>query len=217
MSWRRALAFAGLTSGLLGLAINLAIILPSLITASPGTPVALTLPAALVSFWTYFTHLTNLGLVLLYLADISGWRSLRWLRDPHPRAAMAVYITLVMVYYHFMLAPHLQFEGALLVATLLLHYVAPLCYLGWWATALPHGQLRLADLPWMLVPGLAYVAWVLARGALTAEYPYDILDAGRFGYLTVGIGVGVLALAVLVLAGLVLLADRLLAGERRRA
>src|SRR5690606_38541484 len=115
---RRALAFAGLTSGLLGLAINLAIILPSLITASPGTPVALTLPAALVSFWTYFTHLTNLGLVLLYLADISGWRSLRWLRDPHSRAAMAVYITLGMVHYHFTLAPHPQSEGALPVPPL---------------------------------------------------------------------------------------------------
>lgn len=217
MSWRRALALVGLVVGLLGLAINLAIILPSLTTVSTGNPAALSVPAALVSFWTYFTHLTNLGLVLVYIASLGVWRGLGWLRGPRTAAAMAVYGTLVTVYYHFMLAPHLQFEGALLVATVLLHYLAPLCYLGWWATAMPHGQLRLADLPWLLVPGLAYVGWVLARGALTGEYPYDILDAGRFGYLTVGIGVGVLAVAVLALAGLVLLADRLLAGDRKPA
>ncbi|HEV7278304.1 MAG TPA: Pr6Pr family membrane protein [Devosiaceae bacterium] len=217
MAWHRALAPVGLSVGLVGLTVDFAIIVPSLMTVSAGDPIALSLPGALVSFWTYFTHLTNLGLLLVYLSVLSSWRGLAWFRRPRAMAAMAVYITLVMVYYHFMLAPYYQFEGPLLLATILLHYVAPLCYLGWWAMAVPHGQLRARDVLWILVPGLAYVAWVLLRGALTGQYPYDILDAGRFGYLTVGTGVGALALAVSTIAGVAVLVDRLLARHRHPA
>jgi hypothetical protein len=204
MRWRSALALFGLLVGGVGLLINLVIIVPSL-TADRS------LPGALISFWTYFTHLTNLALLLVYLAALTGWRGLGWFGLPRVMAAMAAYITLVMVYYHFMLAPYYSFEGALLVATMLLHYVAPLSYLLWWAVAAPHGGLRYRHVPWMLVPGLLYVAWALARGAVVGEYPYAILDAGTNGYAAVAAGVATLALAVLLLSGLAVLVDRLLA------
>jgi len=45
---------------------------------------------------------------------------------------MGGYILLVMLYYHFMLHPYYTFEGNLLIATYLLHYVAPIIYLAWW-------------------------------------------------------------------------------------
>jgi len=179
-------------------------------TVTETNPVARSLPDALVSFWTYFTHLTNLGLVLVYLASLSGWRGLAWFRKPQTLALMAGYISLVMVYYHFMLAPLYKFEGGLLVATFLLHYVAPLCYLGWWASFADHGMLRFADVPGMLVPGLVYLGWALLRGAVTGEYPYDILDAARNGYPGVAIGVGILLVAVAGFCALIVLADRLI-------
>jgi hypothetical protein len=217
MSWRRALALFGLFAGLLGLGINFVMTVPALTTVSATNPVARSLPGALVNFWTYFTHLTNLGLLLVYLASLGGWRSLAWFRRPRTAAAAVVYISLVMIYYHFMLAPYNRFDGLLLLATLLLHYLTPLCYLGWWAIVAPHGQLRLSDVPWILVPGLVYVAWVLARGALAGEYPYDILDAGRFGYAAVATGVSVLAVAVCLLAGLAVFIDKLLARRTETA
>jgi hypothetical protein len=217
VSWQRALALIGLLAGLLGLGINLVTIVPSLTSVSATNPVARALPEALVHFWTYFTHLANLGLLLAYLAGLGGWRGLGWFRRPRTTAELAVYATLAMVYYHFMLAPHYRFEGPLLLATLLLHYVASLCFLGWWIGALPHGQLRYVDMPWMLIPGLAYVAWVLARGAVVGDYPYAILDAGRFGYATVASGVAILAVAVCLLAGLAVFLDTLLARRRTTA
>lgn len=199
----------GILIGFAGLSINFAILMPAVMTVSETNPVARSLPDALINFWTYFTHLANLGLVPVYLAALTGWRWLAWFARPQTRAAMAGYILLVMLYYHFMLSPFYQFEGPLLIATIILHYVAPIYYLAWWALFTPHGSLRFADIPVMLVPGLIYVAWALGRGALIGEYPYDILDAGKNGYLAVAIGVAILVAAVTVFCALVVSADKL--------
>ncbi len=196
--------------GIAGLATDFAVIMPPLLSVAPGNPVARSFTDALVNFWTYFTHLTNLGLVLVYVAAQTRWGWLSWFRRPRTQALMAGYILLVMLYYHFMLAPLYHFEGPLLVSTILLHYVAPLYYLAWWAICAPHGSLRLASLPAMLVPGIAYVAWALARGAVTGEYPYEILDAGKNGYGAVAVGIAALLAAVTAFCALVVAADRLI-------
>lgn len=201
-------ALLGMLIGLAGLSIDFVVIVPAVMSVTPTNPVARSLPEALVNFWTYFTHLINLGLVLVYLASLAGWRWLAWFDRPHTRALMAGYILLVMFYYHFMLAPYYRFEGPLLVGTILLHYVAPIYYLAWWVLFAPHGNLRFGQMPWMLVPGLVYVAWVLARGAIVGEYPYDILDAGKNGYPQVAVGVSVLVAAVAGFCALVIFADR---------
>ena len=123
---------------------------------------------------------------------------------------MGGYILLVMIYYHVMLSGLYTFEGPLLWATIILHYVAPIYYLLWWALFAPHPRLRYPEVGWMIIPGLAYVAWALLRGAVTGEYPYDILDAGKFGYGAVAIGVGVLVVMVLVFCVAMVTADKLL-------
>jgi hypothetical protein len=123
---------------------------------------------------------------------------------------MGGYILVVMLYYHFVLASLYELEGAIQVAAIILHYVAPIYYLGWWALFAPHGGLRLVDTPLMLIPGLAYLAWVLVRGVVVGEYPYLIVDAAKIGYVQVGIGAGTLLLAVLVLCAILVGADRLL-------
>ncbi len=208
---KAAVACIGLAAGLIGLAIDAWMIFPSVMAVSAGNPVARSLPDATVYFWTFFTHLTNLWLLLVYAAMLSHWRRLTWFRLPVIQASAAAFITLVMLFYHFMLAPTLHMQGALAVATYLLHYVAPIIYLVWWTGFAPHGALRWSHIPAMLLPGIAYVAWVLLRGAVVGEYPYDILDAGKFGYGTVAIGVGMLLLAVSLFCVFLVLADRWLA------
>ena len=208
---RNFLILAGLAAGAVGLALDGWSIFPSVMTESATNPVARSFPDAFVYFWTFFTHLTNLWLLATYAAMLTEWRWLGWFRRPVTMASAAAFITLVMVYYHFMLAPTLNMEGALLVATILLHYVAPLIYLVWWAVAAPHGMLRLGAIPAMLLPGIGYVAWVLLRGAVVDEYPYAILDAGQFGYGVVAIGVGTLLVAVTVFSAILIVADGWLA------
>lgn len=210
-------ALLALLVGIVGLAIDAWIIFPSLLTVSAANPVARSFPDAFINFWTYFTHLTNLGLVLVYVSELSSWRWLGWFRQPRTQALMAGFITLVMVFYHFMLAPYYKMEGALAVATFLLHYVTPIAYLVWWAAFAGHGTLRFRDIPLMWIPGLVYVAWVLVRGALWAhEYPYDILNPDKFGYGGVAIGVGIIFVAVTVFCAILVWLDGIL-GKRRRA
>lgn len=207
---RIAATILGILIGLVGLGIDFFEILPATMTVSATNPVARSLPDALINFWTYFTHLTNLGLVLVYVAALTRWRWLSWLATPRWMALTGGYILLVMIYYHVMLSGLYTFEGPMLWATIILHYVAPIYYLLWWALFAPHGRLRFAEIGWMLVPGLVYVAYALVRGALVGEYPYDILDAGKFGYGTVAIGVGALIVAVIVFCIAMVGADKLL-------
>lgn len=202
-------AAIGVIIGILGLAIDAWVIFPPLMAQGRGAL------DVFVYYWTYFTHLTNLGLVLVYLAGLLPWRGLGWFRRPQTQTLMAGLITLVMLFYHFMLAPYYQMEGALQVATILLHYVTPIAYLGWWALCAPHGSLKIRDLPIMLLPGLLYVAWVLIRGLWAHEYPYDILNPDKLGYGGVAIGVGIIFVAVSIFCLLLIWLDGILGRTRQ--
>lgn len=212
-----AWAGAGLAIGVAGLVIDASLIFPSMSVVSATNPVARSFPDTFVYFWTYFTHLTNLWLVVCYLAYITEWRWLSLFRRSTMQASAAAFITLVMLFYHFMLAPYLEMQGALEVATYMLHYVAPVMYLAWWAFGAPHGRLTWGSVPLILLPGVIYVAWVLLRGAVVNEYPYDILDAGKNGYGGVAIGVLILLVAVAIFAALLVGTDKLIARRRTRA
>lgn len=213
---RSILIGLGVVAGLVGLTINAAIMVPAEMSVTAAHPVARSLAETLVFYWTYFTHLTNLWLLLTYLAIVSGWRVLAPLARPFAMTSAAALIALVMVFFHFMLAPVSKMTGMLIWASYLLHYVTPLTYLAFWLLFMPHGRLRFGQLPAMLAPGLVYAAWALGRGAVVHEYPYAILDADKLGYGKVAISVGVIIAAVAVFAALLIVIDRLL-GRRRGA
>lgn len=213
---RIAYAAIALLVGVVGLGIDAWIIFPSRMSVGADGAAAHSFLDTFVYYWTYLTHLSNLGLVLVYLAELTGWGWLGWFRRPQTQAMLAAFITLVMVFYHFMLAPYIAMKGALGVASNLLHYAAPLAFLGWWALFAPHGRLRWRDLPFMLVPGLLYVAWVLVRGLWANEYPYEILDPSKSGYGGVAIGVGIIFVGISLLCALLIWLDGLL-GRRTAA
>lgn len=197
--------FAGLAIavGVVGLYLDFSVIADTM-TASAQNPVPRSLLNMLIYYWTFLTNLSNFGLILIYLSDLTRWRWLGWFRHPVTRAGTAGIMMLVMFFYHFMLAPTLPpVPPAITVSNLLLHYVTPLLYLGWWAGFGTHGALRFRDVPVMLVPGLSYVVYVLVRGLIAGEYPYTILDPTfaipghpAQGYLGVAVGVGILVALV---------------------
>lgn len=212
--------FAGLAIaiGVVGLYLDFSVIAGTM-TATAQNAVPRSLPKMLIYYWTFLTNLSNLGLILVYLSDLTRWRWLDWFRHPVTRAGMAGIMTLVMFFYHFMLAPTLpEVPQAITISNILLHYVTPILYLAWWATLGTHGTLRLRDVPVMLVPGLSYVAYVLVRGLIAGEYPYTILDPTfaipghpAQGYLGVAIGVGVLVVLVAIFDLLLVGIDSLIA------
>jgi len=169
---------------------------------------------ALLWFFTYFTILTNLMLVLIYLSALSSTRWLGWWRSPVTRGMMAAAMTLVMGFYHFVLAATWQPQGLFHLADVLLHYATPLVYLGWWLAFQAKGRLRLSDIGWMLLPPLGWLAWTMARGAVVNEYPYPVLEVARLGFPQVFANITGLLVVLLVLFALVVLIDRAL-GSRQ--
>lgn len=181
MSLKRLATFTGLIVGTLTLVLQFYLTL--LLRLGKGD----SLGGALWFYFTFFTILTNLMLVLIYLSELDQTRWLGWWRSPATRAMMAGIMVVVSVFYHVMLADLWQPTGLQLLADIVLHYVAPWFFVVWWLLFQPHGQLAWRNLWAMTSFPLVYLAWAMLRGAIVDEYPYPILEANTRGYGAVAI------------------------------
>jgi len=204
MTARKLLGSIGFSIGLAGLALQFGISIPSFMAAGNS------LPGAVIKYFSYFTILTNIALVLVYLSDLTPPSWLNWFRVPVTRGMMAAAMTLVMSFYHFVLAGTWKPEGLFLVCDIALHYIAPIAYLLWWVLLAPHRALAWPDIPAMIVPPAVYVAYVMVRGAIVAEYPYAVLEANRLGYGPAFLNIAALLAGFTVLCAMVIAADHVL-------
>lgn len=204
MSRSRIAALVGFLVGLGALLLQISISLPARMSQGDN------LLGALIWFFTYFTILTNLMLVLVYLSEITSARWLNWWRLPNTRGMMAGAIALVMGFYHFVLAAQWTPEGLFWLADIALHYATPVLYLLWWLVFGRSGLLRVRDVPLMLLPPLVWLAWAMGRGAIVNEYPYPVLEAHVIGYPAVLANVAGLLVILLLLFVAVVVIDRLL-------
>jgi hypothetical protein len=175
------------------------------------------LVAGAIRFLSYFTILSN---ILVALAMTLPWaapdtRMGRFFLEPSVRTAILVYIIIVAVIYHYLLAPLWNPQGLQLLATTIEHVVAPALYIVDWALFVPKGTLQFKSaFAWLGFP-FAYAGYSLLHGAATGFYPYPFLDVTTLHYERVLVNMGVLV-AVFAALGLALIAlDRFLA--RRKA
>ena len=141
-------------------------------------------PAALtLNFFSYFTILSNflVALALTAPAVAPNSRLGRWALSEGVRAAVAMYIVVVGVTYHFLLAATWNPQGWSLLANNLLHYVMPAAFVIDWLAFTPKGRLRWIDPVKWLVPVLAYGAWTLLHGELNGWWPYWFVDVDTLG------------------------------------
>ncbi len=213
---RRLLAGLGIVVGITGLLIDFWVIVGGMTTPSAGNP-AHSLAYTVIYYFTFLTHIANTGLVLAYVSATAktGW--LGWFRAERTRAMLAGLIVLVGLFYHLLLAPTLHLQGPIVYANVLLHYVAPLLYVVWWAAYSPHGGLRWREIPSMLVAPLSYLIWVLLQGAVLHDYPYDIIDVDHLGYGPAIVNALVVFVELTILLLLVVGADHLLARRQGRS
>jgi hypothetical protein len=175
---RRAVAALLAAVGWLALVLQLGIMLRN--AANAGT----SLLAAVGSFLSFFTVLTNLLVAVALAATVpaAAPRTLRPLVEPSGATALAGYITVVGVVYSLVLRQLWNPAGAQLVADVLLHDVMPLAYVIYWLAFVPKGRLGWRHVrSWLLYPAL-YAAASLVRGALVHVYPYPFIDVGALGY-----------------------------------
>ncbi|WP_207281083.1 Pr6Pr family membrane protein [Pseudomonas sp. FW300-N2F2] len=146
----------------------------------------------LVSFFSFFTVLTNLWVAVVLTWELTPRPApaRRWFLQPSVRSGVAASIALVSLAYNLLLRHLWQPEGWQFVADELLHDVVPLLYIAYWWRWVPKGSLRLGHIGlWMIYP-LVYFAYVLLRGDLLAAYPYPFIDVASLGYPQVFINAG---------------------------
>jgi hypothetical protein len=166
--------------------------------------------STLVFFFTFYTILTNIMLVLIYLSEVAEWRWLDWWRSPVTRGMMAGAIALVGIFNHLLLANLQDLTGLRSLADTILHYITPAWFVLWWLLFQPKQRLKLADIPVMLLPTLIWLVWAMVRGAVVSEYPYPILDAIKLGYGQVAINCVFVFIGLLLIYLVVIGLDRVL-------
>lgn len=206
---RTLLTWLGLAFGVAGLVLQFTISMQAMVGSGRD------IPGALGAFFSYYTILTNIVLVLIYLSEVlpAAWLSL--FRHPVTRGLMAANIALVAIYVFFVLRFLTTLENLFLLADTILHYLCPVIYLLWWLVTQKHGQLRWANLPVMLAPTFVYFVYAVARGAWVQEYPYPILNAIKLGYPQVLLNAVYMTAGLTVLALVVIALDGLLSRQSR--
>jgi hypothetical protein len=101
-----------------------------------------------------------------------------------------------------------------LTGNTVVHTWVPLAVATWCLLFTTEGRLRWVYLPsWSLIP-ICYLVYALGRGKLTKVYPYRWLDPARVGVQSVALNAGIQVGTYIVLAAVLLTADRM--WSRRR-
>jgi hypothetical protein len=158
----------------------------------------------MVVFSGFFTFWTNTVVALAVTAPLLAPNSKpgRFFRRPGVVTGTAASIALVALVYELLLRSGWGPLGIDLLLNLLLHYLIPVAFVGYWWLATPKRALSWrGPLVWLSYPA-GYTGFVLVRGELANTYPYPFLNVAEYGYGTVlgyvaGIGLFFLLLAFL--------------------
>ena len=164
----------------------------------------------LVSYFSYFTVLTNtlVAAVLTSAATTRESRGRTFLLQPWVSSGIAVSISVVGLAYSLLLRHLWNPQGWQLIADELLHDVMPLLFVLYWWRCVPKGHLRLGHIGlWAIYP-LLYFAYVLLRGRSLGIYPYPFVDVEKLGYPQVFLNASGILLGFVVVALVVLGLDR---------
>ena len=159
-----------------------------------------------VNYFSFFTILTNILVALAFTGPLidADRRLARWSASEGVRAAVTLYIVVVGVVYHLLIAPHWKPQGLLYGVNLVLHYVMPAAFVLDWLWLTPKGRLRWIDpVKWLAFP-LIYGGWTLIHGLATHWWPYGFVDVDALGLgRVVAIFGGLLVFFLMVGLGLV--------------
>ena len=200
-------------AALLAIILWLGIILQFYISIPDYIEKGRTLGGAIVQLLSYFTIQTNfllaLLLTLLVFKPQSKWG--HFFSQPHVIGAMAAYITIVGLVYHFMLRDQFHPEGLFKVTSDIFHIISPVAFVLFWLLLVKKTSIKwLNTLFWLVYPFI-YTIYILIRGALTDYYPYNFLDVTGLGYATVLYNCGFLLVGFIILNALYILISRMAA------
>lgn len=162
----------------------IALILQFYISLSYSSQSGLTYFQSTVKFFSFMTILTNILVTLTYLIPLvsPGSKWSLYFNKPIVQSGVLVYILIVGIIYHFMLADIWDPKGMEKFVDILLHYVMPALYLLYWIFFTEKGKQNLINcIKWLIYPFI-YIIYILIRGQISGMYPYPFINVSKFGF-----------------------------------
>ncbi|MET6998290.1 Pr6Pr family membrane protein [Chitinophaga defluvii] len=187
-----------------------------LVLVAPFKP-GVTYGGAIIRVFSYMTIWTN---TLVACHFITGWlaptsRLNTFLTKPLIQTGTLVYILIVAIVYHLLLANTWNPTGWQAIVDTVLHYGVPVFYLVYWLLfGIIVRQEYKSAVKWLFYP-LLYGIYALIRGVICHEYPYPFVDVNTLGYPEVFRNIGLLALAYYIIGMFILLMNNLFLAPRR--
>jgi hypothetical protein len=176
-----------------------------------------TLGGAIIQLLSYFTIQTNFLLAflltLLVLKPQSKWGL--FFAAPYVIGAMAAYITIVGLVYHFMLREQFHPVELFKVTSDIFHIISPVAFIVFWLFLVDKTKIKWINTFLWLVYPLLYTIYILIRGAFTGLYPYNFLEVNTLGYGKVMANCGFLLVGFIILNALYIFISRLTAKQTR--
>lgn len=153
--------------------------------------------AKTIRFFSFMTILSNILTALVYILPIASANSKagNFFSKPNTQSAVLVYIVVVCLGYHFLLAKIWKPEGLQYWVDKSLHYFVPIIYLLFYLIFVKKGTLAYGNIfKWLIFPAV-YLVYAIIRGLFTGDYPYPFLDLDKHELSKVLSIVGVLFIA----------------------
>ncbi|WP_411821477.1 Pr6Pr family membrane protein [Leptospira sp. 'Mane'] len=173
-----------------------------------GTPYL----TAIGRFFSYMTIWTNILITSYFVVSLTRPKSKLndILQRPVISSGFLVYILLVAITYHLLLAKVWNPTGLQYFVNISLHYIIPIIYLIYWIFYLKKGTAKLRHpLVWLLYPTL-YAIYSFFRGEMIHEYPYPFINVTQLGYAIVFRNFLLLSLAYYILGIFIIAIDWIL-------
>ncbi|MBK6877451.1 MAG: Pr6Pr family membrane protein [Ignavibacteria bacterium] len=142
--------------------------------------------AEAIRFFSFMTIWTNIIIAVYYTVLILSPQTKlgRFFSRPMVQAGLLLYIIIVGLIYHLILANQWNPQGLEFIADQSLHTVVPILYLFYWIFFSEKEKLSYSSaLKWLEYP-VIYIVYSLIRGAITGKYPYFFVDVTKLGYAT---------------------------------
>lgn len=171
---------------------------------------------ALIKYLSFMTIWTNFLVAFTFTCQLipSAGRLIRFFKEPAVLGGVLLYIIVVALVYHLVLANIWNPKGLEKIADEFLHSVVPLLYIFYWLLYVKKGNLSfIYCFKWLIYP-LIYLVYSMIRGALTGVYPYFFLDASRLGFAVTFRNIAFVTTGYILLGIIIIYADRLLSPKK---
>lgn len=171
--------------------------------------------ARVIRFFGFMTILTNTLVAITYILPlISNSTAGKFFAKPNTQSAILVYIIIVCLGYHFLLAKIWKPEGLQYWVDKALHYFVPVIYLLFYLLFVKKGTLAFRNIyKWLIYPAM-YLLYAITRGLVTNDYPYPFLDFSKHAASKVFTIIAILFAGYIIISLVVVFFDKAIGKKR---